>query len=494
MHYAVESMNFELVSTLVMHGADVNIMAKYDFFETYYWRGRPTPLHLAAKLNWVDVLAYLIQHGAGCCNENVSDAFDIAIGKGNLKTVGYFLDNHVDQLDFRDTMQQATELRDAVLFEVVYKAAASLNEKNSLDNTPLGLAAIFGEVDVVEKLVELGADIDKIANGLTPLGHAAVHGHGDIARILLSAGAQPDLTGHQMPTPWQLAISNGFDEIADEIASSTKTGSSKMTSDTFAQATAEDRIDIVKAPFRYEDENWKLGKAVADGDLELTERLIKQGCNSDGRKESRFFSLSLAIIREQWAIATLLVEAMAELSSSHEDCKSILGRCLMEALTRSNIGIIDLMIRRGADVNICNETGATPLLKALNLYEPQYKNGRKSSHSNGAVVRTLLKAGADVNVVDEFGRTPLGKATAIGNLDAVRLLVEARAELNRPSSQNPNTPTRCVKEWVYRTPLAWAALHGYYDVVKYLFDSGAEWRSLPKEPALTYTHRLLMKS
>ena len=35
---------------------------------------------------------------------------------------------------------------------------------------------------------------------------------------------------------------------------------------------------------------------------------------------------------------------------------------------------------------------------------------------------------------------------------------------------------------------------GHKNVVKFLFDSGAEWKNLKKEPALSYTHRLLMQS
>jgi len=45
-----------------------------------------------------------------------------------------------------------------------------------------------------------------------------------------------------------------------------------------------------------------------------------------------------------------------------------------------------------------------------------------------------------------------------------------------------------------RTPLAWAAFNGHEDMVKLLYEAGAEWKSLGKDPAIRYIHGFLMKS
>ena len=105
-----------------------------------------------------------------------------------------------------------------------------------------------------------------------------------------------------------------------------------------------------------------------------------------------------------------------------------------------------------------------------------------------------MSAGANFDVADKVGRTPLGKAAATGNYEAVVALVEAGADLNKFSSQNSSDYILFSDDLIYRAPLAWAALKGHEYVVKFLFDSGAEWRFLQKEPALSYTHGLLMQS
>lgn len=53
---------------------------------------------------------------------------------------------------------------------------------------------------------------------------------------------------------------------------------------------------------------------------------------------------------------------------------------------------------------------------------------------DAAVVRSLLDHHVDANGVDRQGATPLVDAACMGNFDIVRMLVEAGAEVNRPSA------------------------------------------------------------
>lgn len=61
------------------------------------------------------------------------------------------------------------------------------------------------------------------------------------------------------------------------------------------------------------------------------------------------------------------------------------------------------------------------------------------------VMRCLLRAGADVNGVGEF--TPLAAAAKAGKLDAMRVLIAAGADLERPADGG-------------YTALCFAAIHG----------------------------------
>lgn len=62
-------------------------------------------------------------------------------------------------------------------------------------------------------------------------------------------------------------------------------------------------------------------------------------------------------------------------------------------------------------------------------------------------VREAISTGADVNAWDEHGMTPLLSAVFIGNVDAVRLLLEAGADPNRAQRDDPTaTPLWHARE------------------------------------------------
>ncbi|HLA56777.1 MAG TPA: ankyrin repeat domain-containing protein [Flavobacterium sp.] len=66
----------------------------------------------------------------------------------------------------------------------------SVIEKNAhYSSTPLCVAISKGEIDVVKKFVEYGADVNERSNGLTPLMIAATYNKVEIIEYLLSKGA-----------------------------------------------------------------------------------------------------------------------------------------------------------------------------------------------------------------------------------------------------------------------------------------------------------------
>ncbi|KAJ5432500.1 uncharacterized protein N7458_011656 [Penicillium daleae] len=76
------------------------------------------------------------------------------------------------------------------------------------------------------------------------------------------------------------------------------------------------------------------------------------------------------------------------------------------------------LIRMGADINIRNRNGETPLIVALNSCHPFSKEASKA----------LIRAGADVNAVDTAGNTCL--SIAWDDMDMVRLLIAHGAEVS----------------------------------------------------------------
>lgn len=80
--------------------------------------------------------------------------------------------------------------------------------------TPLHLAAFFGRMDAVRILLDRGADLRAVSRNSmknTPL-HAATAGkHQQIARLLLEHGADPHAIDAGGYTPAKIAAENGFE-------------------------------------------------------------------------------------------------------------------------------------------------------------------------------------------------------------------------------------------------------------------------------------------
>ena len=83
----------------------------------------------------------------------------------------------------------------------------------------LGLAAFFGQPDVVRYLLEHGAEVDRVARNAqiqtTALQAAAASGDFESARLLLGAGADPNRTQPGGFTALHAAAANGDEPLAD---------------------------------------------------------------------------------------------------------------------------------------------------------------------------------------------------------------------------------------------------------------------------------------
>ena len=83
---------------------------------------------------------------------------------------------------------------------------------------------------------------------------------------------------------------------------------------------------------------------------------------------------------------------------------------LMWATFKNNSTCLKMLVNKGADVNICDQTGSSLMLAAAKGF--------------ANCVSILLKAGADVNTVDCNGRTALDLAEMNENEVCCRRLEE----------------------------------------------------------------------
>ena len=145
----------------------------------------------------------------------------------------------------------------------------------------------------------------------------------------------------------------------------------------------------------------------------------------------------------------LLVEAGADVNAANRRRSTPLHWAIAdEAKVRFLLG-------RGANANAKVVEGRTPLFLATQLGNPY------------GVMRALLEHGADPNLASAAGQTPLMISATRGDLEAITLLLGAKAEIN-------------ARNGAGETALMAAATDGNPIVVRYLLERGADAKALSK--------------
>ena len=150
------------------------------------------------------------------------------------------------------------------------------------------------------------------------------------------------------------------------------------------------------------------------------------------------------------------------------DATDIQAGPLNQAVLGGNIDVIDLLLDRGANVNMragLNEY--TPLVTAANQAGDRWR-----------VVEFLLTRGANPNRAARNGLTPLYVAAQHGNLTTMRTLISHGADVNSKTTRG-------------NTPLINAADEGQCSAVKLLLQNGAEidWKNSKGMTALDHARQ-----
>ena len=140
-----------------------------------------------------------------------------------------------------------------------------------------------------------------------------------------------------------------------------------------------------------------------------------------------------------------LIAARADVNIADGDGST----ALLWAAYASDLEMTKALIAAGAKPDNANQYGVTPLIQA-------------SRTGDAAIMDALLKAGANPSLAHPEGETPLMAASRSGHVDAVRLLLDRKVDVN------------AADKYQEETALMWAASEGHAEVVSALLDAGAE--------------------
>ena len=143
---------------------------------------------------------------------------------------------------------------------------------------------------------------------------------------------------------------------------------------------------------------------------------------------------------------------------------SRLGRTplLVAASAQGAAGVVGMLLDKGADVNVADSTGVTPLIAATSV-------------DDVATATLLLARGADVHAKANVGAaaTALMGAAVNGNLELTRVLLSRRAALDVVSADRSGTVKNGAVLFGSVTAVHLATASGNVEVLKLLLDAGA---------------------
>ncbi|XP_016538365.2 ankyrin repeat and death domain-containing protein 1B isoform X1 [Capsicum annuum] len=173
-----------------------------------------TPVLHAARHGHTATVQYLIEQGADPATPSASGATALhhAAGNGHIEVVKLLLSKGVNvdfQSDAGTPLMWAAGLGHEDVVEVLLEHRANLHAQTDDDNCPLISAVAANSLPCVELLVKAGANVNVKAGDATPLLIAAHNGSTEIINCLLQAGADPTAADEDGNKPIQLAATSG---------------------------------------------------------------------------------------------------------------------------------------------------------------------------------------------------------------------------------------------------------------------------------------------
>lgn len=450
LHLAIVYKQPKAVEILIAKGADVN---RKDL------RYEKSPLYHAVQNCDVDIVNYLIQHGA-VVRKN-PELLHIAAEKLCQEVIQILLENHCD-IDatnhhgytalhivlfkfLPESYPKFSHKKLCMVVEMLLNAGADINAKtiDGKGNTPLHIAAESGSLKIIQLLLANKANVN-LGNkiGVKPVHIATRECHIDVLSLLLENGAQVNTENEDFTdllTPLHIACdlsdkSIDFVKLLLKHHADVNCFARYFTPLHVASRNIYPSIEVIRLLLNaganpnaktIEGEETPLHIATSYTYLDIIELLLANKANVNLRNSFGETAVYIASEGHKTDVLRLLLENGAEVNYKDNNGNSPLHVAC--SWTDDSSDIVEILLKHQAEVDCFAEGYITPLHIVA-------QNG------NLKIVKILLENQANVNLTNENGETALHMAIKNGNIDVLRLLLEHGAEVNCNEYKNGLSP------------------------------------------------------
>lgn len=392
---AIYSCHSGIVTMLLEAGTKVNHVNHY----------KGTALIAAAYVGDAIIAAKLIEHGALLNHEHQHDkvgtALMLAAQRGNTEVV-----------------------------EVLLTAEALVNQVSANGNTALHSAAQGGSLSSLHQLLRAGADVGAVnASGAFPLSLAAGGGHLSLVDALLDAGAESNHINSAVVAAARYGRLNVMQRLLDAGADQAKYLNRALIEAAKIGNVALINLlfNTKKINVNHIDNRTSaLVVAAEGGHSEVVQKLIDEGADI----QDIDVAMMAAAKRNSPDVVRILLEAGANLKSINSalvhaaqrgylDCVNLLidARANLSSLNRALIGaaqnnhpqVVSALLEAGANINSADANGDTALIKAMQARLYSFFNTEKRDMA----IMALLSYEPDLSCANKKGDTAIKLAKNI---------------------------------------------------------------------------------
>ncbi len=394
----------------------------------------------------------LLESGVDSCQEDSSNKLPVyeAVVNDDREMVDLLLRHGADVNQADGTGQRAlagASFRGHLeMVEFLVESSADMDVAASLGGTALFWACCGGRLEIVRHLVKAGCDIDKTTDdGQSPLGRAVSGIYSpealNITRYLIEHGANVNHADKAGRTPLMNCAIGGHLEISQCLleagADSNLRSKHNETAVNFVCQAQDENPELLKlllesgSDMDAIDELYHIGalsQAALKNHHRLVAELLQNGTSVNGLPEETQSPLCNAAHRGAVDSVRVLIEHGADLEFAGKNSDGSERKDespLTASLRRHHNEVATLLIEAGAEVNKVDSHGATPLLTALGYHDPWEYERSVAPKPSLSLIQLMLEKGADPDLPSAGSALVLGRQTK--NTQLIGLIQEFSA-------------------------------------------------------------------